>query len=1109
MGEIIRISGPVVVAEGMKGAEMYEIARVGEESLIGEIIELEEDRATIQVYEETAGLRPGEKVENLGESLSVELGPGLIGTVFDGIQRPLPKIREKVGNFIERGVQTDAISQEKKWSFSPEEKDEGTEVESGDFLGSVEETSLVDHKIMVPPGVKGELTDLVGEGEYTVTDKIATVETENGEEEINMLQRWPVRGPRPYKDKLAPEIPLISGQRVIDSFFPVAKGGTAGIPGGFGTGKCVTGETPVILSNGSKRPIKEIYEENLENGRREEGIGEEWIELDKPVRILSMENGRLVEKRATYLYKGRTDSVVSLKTKSGRKVELTPVHKLFVLTPEMEIIEKPAKDVKKGDTLLAPRNLPVNGEKKEIKVEELAPEKRVCREDFAKVIEAIEKLEKKFGTRKELAKKLGVSEEVMNEYANGRNRPKVRDASRIFEMGGIDHDIRNIKGETSSQPIKVPAEMNEEFAELLGLLLGDGSLKPRSVHFYNNDEKLLLKFEELVKKLFGVETKREYASTVKSSKVNNGALRDILTALGFPEEKKSRNCHIPEKVVRSNEKAIAAFLRGYYLTDGGFNRYEVEISTSSKEMACDLVYALTRIGVPPRLSNRETESSKNYRVRISGEFLERFYDKTANAHEKYRKIEHYLNESEKHFKGVDSVRISPDLIMEDFENSGMSREDFKKEGIKIANYTTQKEKMSVPVLRKFSSFSENEKLQRIATNHLGHFLPDPVKSVEVREKKRDVYDLTVPKTHNFVGGNMPMLLHNTVMLHQMAKWSDTQIVVYVGCGERGNEMTDVLLHFPELEDPRTGEPLMDRTALIANTSNMPVAAREASIYTGITIAEYFRDMGYDVALMADSTSRWAEALREISGRLEEMPSEEGYPAYLGSRLAEFYERAGRVVTTGTENRKGSVTVMGAVSPPGGDFSEPVTQNTLRIIKTFWALDSDLADKRHFPAINWLTSYSGYIDSIEEWWTEEVGEKWREYRDKAISILQQEDELREIVQLVGPDALPDKDRAVLEAAKVIREDFLQQNALHEVDTFCSLDKQLKMFEISLKFYDKVVDAVKEGAPVEEVTKIPVRRKIARMKTTPEEKFKEEAPEIEKKIDSQVNEIIEGD
>ncbi len=1109
MGKIAQISGPVVIASGMKGVEMHEMVRVGDEGLVGEIIEIDRDRATVQVYEETSGLKPGEKVKRTGEPLSVELGPGLIGTVFDGIQRPLPEIRDEAGDFIERGVQVDPIPRDKEWLFTPSDLSEGDKVQPGDVLGTVDETGLVDHKIMVPPEVEGELDEILSEGEYTVTDNIATVATDDGKEDISMLQEWPVRKPRPIEDKLAPEIPLISGQRVIDSFFPVAKGGTAAIPGGFGTGKCVVGETPVLLADGNTRPIKDIYEESLDNGERTVNGNEEWVELDDPIEVLSMDNGQIVKKNATHVYKDTTDSTVHIETSWGRRVELTPVHKLFVLTPEMEIVEKPAKEIEEKDTLLIPRKLPIDGDSIELKVEEKLPDKRICCDGFKEFREAISELSEEMGTRKELAKKLGVSEDVLTEYALGRNRPKVRLASQVFDLAGWRHRIEKVKGERNAKPIEIPREMDEDLAELLGLLLGDGSIKPGSVHFYNNDENLLSRVENLFEELFAVETEREYASTVNSVKVNSRTLKDFLVSLGFPKKQKSKNCSIPREVFESNEKVISAFLRGYYLSDGGFNKYEIEISTSSKRMSSDLVYALARIGVSSNLGKRELESSVSYRIRVSGAEVRNFYKKTSTAHEKYDRIHRYLEESDKHFKGLDSVRISPETVMEKFEKSGKTREEFKQEGIKIANYTTQKEKIGVPTLKKFSSVTGDEELEKVALNHLDHFMPDPVKTVEIKEEEEIVYDLTVPETHNFVGGNAPMFLHNTVMLHQLAKWSDTQIVVYVGCGERGNEMTDVLLHFPELEDPRTGKPLMERTSLIANTSNMPVAAREASIYTGITIAEYFRDMGYDVALMADSTSRWAEALREISGRLEEMPSEEGYPAYLASRLAEFYERAGRVRTVGSGERNGSVTVMGAVSPPGGDFSEPVTQNTLRIIKTFWGLDSDLADKRHFPAINWLTSYSGYLDRVDDWWEEEVGENWREYRDKAVSILQEEDELREIVQLVGPDALPDRDRAVLEAARVIREDFLQQNAMHEVDTYCSLEKQLKMFQLCLKYYDNVIDAVEKGASVEDAAQIPVRSEIARMKNLPEEEFKEQAEEIDKKIDSQIEDVLEGE
>ncbi len=561
MGKIIRVTGPLVVADEMRGSKMYELVRVGEMGLIGEIIRLEGDRAVIQVYEETSGIRPGEPVEGTGASLSVELGPGLLTAMYDGIQRPLNVLRELSGDFIARGLTAPALPRDKKWHFTPKVK-VGDKVVGGDVLGVVPETDIIEHRVLVPPGVEGEVVEVIEEGDYTIEEVIVKVKKPDGSiEGLKMYHKWPVRLKRPYRTKLPPEVPLITGQRTIDTFFSQAKGGTAAIPGPFGSGKTVT-------------------------------------------------------------------------------------------------------------------------------------------------------------------------------------------------------------------------------------------------------------------------------------------------------------------------------------------------------------------------------------------------------------------------------------------------------------------------------------------------------------------------------------------QHQLAKWSDAQVVVYIGCGERGNEMTDVLEEFPKLKDPKTGKPLMERTVLIANTSNMPVAAREASIYTGVTIAEYFRDMGYDVALMADSTSRWAEALREISGRLEEMPGEEGYPAYLASKIAEFYERAGRVVTLGSDERIGSVSVIGAVSPPGGDFSEPVVQNTLRVVKVFWALDADLARRRHFPAINWLRSYSLYLDAIQGWWERNVDPDWRKMRDRAMALLQKEAELQEIVRIVGPDALPDREKAVLIVTRMIREDYLQQDAFDEVDTYCPPKKQVTMMRVILNFYNKTMEAVDRGVPVEEIAKLPVRERIGRMKYEPE-------------------------
>ncbi|MEW8993569.1 V-type ATP synthase subunit A [Clostridium sp.] len=555
-GTIVKVSGPLVVAKDMDNANIFDVVKVGEKGLIGEIIEMRGDKASIQVYEETSGIGPGDPVITTGEPLSIELGPGLIESMFDGIQRPLNAMQEAANShFLKKGVAVKSLNRTKVWEFNATAK-VGDVVEAGDIIGTVQETAVVLHKIMVPYGVKGKIKEIKS-GNFTIVETVCIVETEKGDKELTLMQKWPARKGRPYANKLKPIEPMVTGQRVIDTFFPVAKGGAAAVPGPFGAGK-------------------------------------------------------------------------------------------------------------------------------------------------------------------------------------------------------------------------------------------------------------------------------------------------------------------------------------------------------------------------------------------------------------------------------------------------------------------------------------------------------------------------------------------TVVQHQVAKWGDTEIVVYVGCGERGNEMTDVLNEFPELKDPKTGESLMKRTVLIANTSNMPVAAREACIYTGITIAEYFRDMGYSVSIMADSTSRWAEALREMSGRLEEMPGDEGYPAYLGSRLADYYERAGKVICLGKDGRQGAVTAIGAVSPPGGDLSEPVTQSTLRIVKVFWGLDAQLAYKRHFPSINWLSSYSLYLDSIGQWMDEEVASDWSQLRVEAMTLLQEEASLDEIVRLVGIDALSEKDRLKLEVAKSLREDYLQQNAFHEIDTYASLNKQHKMLKLILLFKKEAERALEAGVYLNNILNLPMRDKIARSK-----------------------------
>ena len=707
-GEIFRVAGPVVTATGLR-PRMYDVQFVGEEQLLGEVIQVVGDKTIIQVYEDTSGVRPGEVVLDTGGPLVVELGPGLLGSIYDGIQRPLPVLQKVMGDFVLRGVKSPGLTREKSWAFAPKVQP-GQAVGPGEVVGTVQEAKNVQHRIMVPPNFRGGKVAQIREGTFNVDEVVAQLD--NGEQ-VKMYQTWPVRRARPVRDRLMPTIPLVTGQRVLDFLFPIAKGGTAAIPGGFGTGKCVAPDTLVMNPGGDSIRIDELYDRA--RGERVRGERESWIRLDNPIPILTFNGNEVEEGFASVLYRGFADCLIRIRTNGGRTLRVTPVHRLFAWSSG--IVEVEAARLERGNCLAVP-----------------------------------------------------------------------------LENGTIGRDVI-------------------------------------------------------------VET--------------------------------------------------------------------------------------------------ETVPCRSW-----------------------------------------------------------------------------------------------------------------------------VFDLTVPQTHNFVGGNMPSLLHNTVTEQQLSKWCDAQVVIYIGCGERGNEMTEVLSTFPKLEDPYTGAPLMERMSLIANTSNMPVAAREASVYTGMTLAEYYRDMGYNVALMADSTSRWAEAMREISSRLEEMPGEEGFPAYLSARLSEFYERAGRAKTLA--GLEGSVSVVGAVSPSGGDFSEPVTQGTLRIVKVFWALDTALRARRHFPAINWLQSYSLYTQILEDWFRKNVNEDWPKLRSWTQRTLQEEAELEEIVRLVGADALPPDQQLTLEVARMIREIFLQQNAYHAVDTFCPPERQFKLIGAIKKYSDLGQKAVKLDVPTKEVASLKSRELLTRVK-----------------------------
>ncbi|MGI0130378.1 MAG: V-type ATP synthase subunit A [Thermoplasmata archaeon] len=1029
MGVVGRVSGPVVIAEGLEGAKMFDVVRVGSLGLVGEIIRLVGGTATVQVYEDTTGIRPGDPVENTGQALSVELGPGLLKSIYDGVQRPLDVIQKSLGDFITRGFVAPPLDETAKWEFTAS-AEVGATVSGGTILGTVQETPLILHKVMVPPGVEGTITKLAS-GTYTIRQPIGSLKTANGTQPLWLSQKWVVRIPRPVKQKLAPGIPLVTGQRVVDSFFPVAKGGTACVPGPFGSGKCVAGDTPVLLGDGTIVRIEEIHREALRTGVVSVDGSNEWVTLRHPLELVSLVADRLVRSRTSTLYHGKSDSLVSVRTRSGRRVRITPVHRLFTVGPDGTLRETRARDLQPGDYVASVRQVPAPRSDRRLNLH-LTPLKR------------------------------------------------------------------------RGKSILVPETMSPLLAEFLGLFAAEGYVRgPGTTVLTNLEESMRTRFLALAKVLFNLEGKLELQpEKTPNVLLQSRQLVEILDRLGCGGT--SGKKRIPSTVLGSSNRTLGAFLRGYYLGDGGFHDGDVEFCTASADLQTELAYALARYGILTTLGRRFVDDTEYRRVFVRGiSNLAKLMGALDSTAPKVAAIGRYIDSMRSPYTSTDAAPLTPE-VNERIYRGYPDCFALIEEGIEVPNYIGNPERMSAATFVRFSSVqgadgarSDSEAGAHQLAGLLDWLYSDEV--VEVVEEKDgpfDVFDVVVPEFgSNFVGGFGGLLLHNTVMQQQLAKWADSDVVVYVGCGERGNEMTEMLATFPSLVDPKTKRPLMERTILIANTSNMPVAAREASVYTGITIAEYYRDMGYDVALMADSTSRWAEAMREISGRLEEMPGEEGYPAYLGRRIAEFYERAGRVVTISPDDRTGSITVVGAVSPAGGDTSEPVSQNTLRVARVFWALDASLASRRHFPSINWLQSYSLYINDLEPWFRANLSKDFVPLRQKALEVLQKESELQEIVQLVGVDALPEREKAVLDVARMIREDYLQQSAYDDVDTYSSIEKQYRMLRAILSFGDREQEAIGKGATVAQLQKLPVRTKLSRMKWIPEAELQQQFDEIE--------------
>jgi V/A-type H+-transporting ATPase subunit A len=1129
-GRIESIAGPVVKAAGLPSVRMYEVVKVGDEGLIGEVIEVSEDVATIQVYEETSGLAPEESVVPTGNALSVELGPGLLGAIYDGIQRPLPTLRDMSGDFISRGLSAPSLDRTKQWNFKPVVQ-KGDHVIPGDILGEVPETGIITSKILVPVGIEGEITDIVSEGKYTIVDPLCTVKDRRGDfHEIIMIQRTAVRRSRPFIERVELSEPLITGQRVIDTFMPQAKGGTGGIPGGFGTGKCVTGDTPVYLANGNSVEINRLFEQALQHNGRviEDSEDDMLIEFETPLAVLSFDGHRYVTQEATHVYKGKTDILVEITTRTGRKVQITPIHKLFRFNGE-SIEEIEARHLQVGDHLVVPRKMHVEGTHSKFDPYEVDPALRAVDEDsIHSMIETIRSLKERM-TLKELAKHLQVSYDVLIGYWLKKNNPTLAFLRVLTKFANqLQIPVKLVKSETNSEPFGIPHKLTKELAEWLGLFVADGHIRgnKKGVYLYNTSEQILDRFAELTRLIFNTEVRFGHDSPERTpyAFIRNVTLIRFLYYLGIPKQKKTHQVRVPQCIRTAPDDIITHFLCGYFAGDGHFSRYTVEFTTVSKRLYSDISYLLTRLGILYSARKKKTA----YRLSMDGiqaELLaEHFLAYSTYPYDKLKPLYQYAISEAKHFVGLDVVPLGTQIlsVLDDQRKDAQGVDIFRQtDGIRIHNYSNLGETPSRQMLERIVEVikttdneiqdSTRDQLESILSS-TDHCYFDRIVEIKFKEQSTPVYDITVPDTHNFVGGVLPFTLHNTITLHQFAKWADAQVVVYVGCGERGNEMTEALEEWPHLKDPKTNRPLMERTILIANTSNMPVAAREASIYVAITIAEYFRDQGFDVALMADSTSRWAEALREISGRLGQLPSEEGYPAYLGSRLAQFYERSGRVKTLGSDERIGSITVCGAVSPPGGDFSEPVTQATLRIVKVFWALDKDLAARRFFPAINTLTSYSLYQKNLEKWHKENLGPDWPELVTKAMALLQKDQELREIVQLVGPDALPESERAILEAARMIKEDFLTQSALHEIDTYCPIGKTYRMLRIIIRFVEKMAASVKMGVSVRRILEFSVLDNMARMKITPWDGYEKTMDAIEKKMDhefqSLYNELAES-
>ncbi|GCE98822.1 H(+)-transporting V1 sector ATPase subunit A [Zygosaccharomyces mellis] len=997
-GSIYSVSGPVVVAENMIGCAMYELVRVGHDNLVGEVIRIDADKATIQVYEETTGVTVGDPVLRTGKPLSVELGPGLMETIYDGIQRPLKSIKDKSESiYIPRGVNVPALSRDAKWHFVPSDHRVGDHLAGGDIFGTVFENNLIEsHKIMLPPRARGTITWIATEGEYTIEEKVIEVEFDGQKNSYSMFHTWPVRVPRPVAEKLSADYPLLTGQRVLDALFPCVQGGTTCIPGAFGCGKtvisqslskfsnsdaivyvgCFAGGTEIMMSDGSVKAIENI-------GTNDEVMGKDGM----PRNVVGTPRGREVMYRVSQKASDKVHQTDVIRSISSALFEYTcnATHKLVVRTPRScRALTRRIGGVDYNEVIF------YNLVKKQLEdgrvidiVEEVS--------GFYPASEGPEKAAKIMKDYIEDSKGKEYFEwtiEARDVALLGRN---VREATHQV-YAPVLYESESFLNYLKDSQFTSNSEAPRALSYLLGLWIGDTMSQRAAFSVGSEDSPVLVRVAEYADVL-------GLTAEYKERKVP----RTAKTVHLFPKTTRGQGIR---RDLNTNNPLWHAIVDLGYLEDGTKNIPSYLVSDS--------------------ICHRET-------------FLAGLIDSAGYVREEPVLSATIKTMHKSVMEGTVAVARSLGLaVSADIEEEKVDRNEINNRSSYVV------------------SMSGGDALLSVLSNCAGSetFRNGPVKHVvrgfsemyfEMEELREDHYygiTLADDSDHQF-------LLANQLVVHN--------------CGERGNEMAEVLMEFPELFTEVNGnkEPIMKRTSLVANTSNMPVAAREASIYTGITLAEYFRDQGKNISMIADSSSRWAEALREISGRLGEMPADQGFPAYLGAKLASFYERAGKAVALGSPDRTGSVSIVAAVSPAGGDLSDPVTTATLGITQVFWGLDKKLAQRKHFPSINTSVSYSKYTNVLNKYY-DQHHQEFPVLRDHIKEILSNAEELEQVVQLVGKSALSDSDKITLDVATLIKEDFLQQNGYSTYDAFCPIWKTYDMMRAFVGYHDEAQRAISNGA-----------------------------------------------